>query len=148
MKTRISVIGATLAILFAGGAFATSHADGSSSMTVDSVEPIRVTLLPTVSIDATPSTSAANPARMRVADTAPITVTLLPTVHVKARANPELAVTLLPTIRVVATDEDSSIGNDRVAEAEDATPEAPLVDDTSAWSVEQPIGLHHRAVPR
>lgn len=147
MKTRIpQIIGATLAILFAGSAFATVYADGSTSMTVDSVEPVRVTLLPTVSIDATPSTSAANPARMRVADTAPQTVTLLPTVHVTARANPELAVTLLPTVRVFAPETGSPFDDDRIAD--EATPDVPLVDDTSAWSVEQPIGLHHRAVPR
>ena len=147
MKTRNpTIIGATLAILFAGSAFATAQADGSSSMTVDSVEPIRVTLLPTVSLDATRSTSAANPARMRVADTAPQTVTLLPTVHVNARANPELAVTLLPTVRVYASEPDMAIQDDRIAD--DAPREVPLVDDTSPWSVEQPIGFHHRSVPR
>ena len=146
MKTRISLIGAALAILFAGGAYATTPAD--VSMTVDSGEPVRATLLPTVSLDATSSTSAANPATMRVADAEPLEITLLPTVHVNARTSPDLAVTLLPTVRVYASGQESSIANDRVAEAKGAAADFPLVDDTSAWEVEQPIGLHHYATPR
>ncbi len=101
MKTRTSLIAATLATLIAGNAFANTHGeDAVSTMTVDSTAPIRATLLPTVSIDATSATSESNPARMRVAETQPIEVTLLPTVRVTAYTLNEVAAVLLPTIRV------------------------------------------------
>ena len=101
MKTRMSVIGATLATLFAASAFASTHAmDGAVSMTVDEGTPIRATLLPVVTLEATQATSEANPAKMSIAETAPLEVTLLPTVHVTAKQEPALATTLLPTVRV------------------------------------------------
>src|SRR5678815_393760 len=94
MKTRMSVIGATLATLFAASAFASTPAmDAAVSMTVDAGAPIRATLLPTVKLEATQATSEANPAKMSIADTAPLEVTLLPTVRVTAR-EPALATTL------------------------------------------------------
>jgi hypothetical protein len=146
MKTRISVIGATLATLFATGAVATAHADAPSTMTVDSDAPVRATLLPTVSIDATQSTSATNPARMRVADTAPFEVTLLPTVHVKAPTNPELAVTLLPTVYVTA--ESNFVSAEPVADVEGGTDDLRVDDIVSPSSLEKSFGLRTRTMPR
>ena len=115
MKTRILLIVATLATLIAGSATANTHEAGwSESMTVDAVEPVRATLLPVVSIDATQATSESNPATMRVADTAPIEVTLLPTVRITARMRQELATTLLPTVRVTPGLGDDRIVHDRI----------------------------------
>ena len=148
MKARISIIGATLATLFATSAFATAPADALSTMTVDSDAPIRATLLPTVSIDATQSTSATNPARMRVADTAPFEVTLLPTVHVKAPANPELAVTLLPTVYVTAASESASTLPEPVADVEDAARDVRAGEDETPWDARQPFGLRVHTMPR
>jgi hypothetical protein len=140
MKTRTSLIAATLATLFAGHAFANTHGeDAVSTMTIDSAAPIRATLLPTVSIDATS-------ARMRVADTAPIEVTLLPTVHVSARAEHDLAMTLLPTVRVTP-DSAATIVDDGIAEADDVT-SLPMIDDASPKTMIEPFGLRARAMPR
>jgi hypothetical protein len=148
MKTRMSVIGATLATLFAASAFASTHAtEAAVSMTVDEGAPIRATLLPTVTLEATQATSEANPARMTIADTAPLEVTLLPTVHVTARRQPELATTLLPTVRVTpestALLESMEIAESNVADA------LPFIDDASpSTTVEQPQGFRARSMPR
>ena len=148
MKTRTSLIAMTLATLIAGNAFANTHGeDAVSTMTVDSAQPIRATLLPTVSIDATPATSESNPARMRVAETAPIEVTLLPTVHVTAHAKEALAVTLLPTVRVTPTSA-ASAGADPIAEVDDFASDLPAIDDAAPATIEQPLGLRARAMPR
>lgn len=148
MKTRTSIIAATLATLIAGSAFANAHAlDAWQSMTVDAVAPVRATLLPTVSIDATPATSESNPAPMRVADTAPIEVTLLPTVRVTARGTQELAVTLLPTIRVTPASA-MLVAAGEIAEPDDFATEPPAVDDQSPSTIEQPLGLRARTMPR
>jgi hypothetical protein len=144
MKTRSMLIAATLATLFAGSALANAQ-DASQSMTVDTTAPIRATLLPMVSLDATSATSDSNPARMRVADTAPIEVTLLPTVHVTARLNPELATTLLPTIYVTAS---VSSESDAIAGADNASMDLPVIDDESASTDRQPLGLRARTMPR
>ncbi|HEV7490000.1 MAG TPA: hypothetical protein VGO25_04290 [Rhodanobacteraceae bacterium] len=145
MKARISIIGATLATLFAASAFATQQ-DASSTMTVDSDAPVRATLLPTVSIDATEATSAANPARMRIADTAPYEVTLLPTVHVKALSSPALAVTLLPTVYVTA--EADAVSTEPVADVEGGTNDLRVDDIASPSSLEKSFGLRTRTMPR
>ena len=152
MKTRMSVIGATLATLFAASAFASTHAmDAAVSMTVDEGAPIRATLLPTVTLEATQATSDANPAKMSIADTAPLEVTLLPTVHVTARQLPELATTLLPTVRVTpestALLESMEIAS--TAAESDAGDALPMIDDASpSTTVEQPLGLRARSMPR
>ncbi|HSS07735.1 MAG TPA: hypothetical protein VLK83_11440 [Rhodanobacteraceae bacterium] len=152
MKTRTLLIVATLATLIAGSATANTHEAGwSESMTVDAVEPVRATLLPVVSIDATQATSESNPATMRVADTAPIEVTLLPTVRITARMRQELATTLLPTVRVTpdsATIESSTIASDVIAEADGFASDLPVIDDKSPSTVEQPLSLRARAMPR
>jgi len=144
MKTQM-LIAATLATLFAGSAFANAS-DATQSMTVDDAAPIRATLMPIVSLDATPATSDANPAKMRVAQTAPLEVTLLPTVHVTARTNPELAVTLLPTIYVTASS--ASVADDTIAEADAVATDLPVIDDESASTEKQPLGLRARTMPR
>jgi hypothetical protein len=144
MKTRSMLIAATLATLFAGSAFANAQ-EATQSMTVDNAAPIRATLLPIVSLDATSATSDSNPARMRIADTAPIEVTLLPTVHVTARANPQLATTLLPTIYVTAS---ASSESETIAGADAAAMDLPVIDDEPASTRRQPLGLRARAMPR
>jgi hypothetical protein len=143
MKTQM-LIAATLATLFAGSALANAL-DATQSMTVDDTAPIRATLMPIVSLDATPATSESNPAKMRIADTAPLEVTLLPTVHVTARSNPQLAVTLLPTIYVTASA--SSVAGQAIAEAHDATTGLPVIDETAATK-KQPLSLRARTMPR
>jgi hypothetical protein len=153
MKTRMSaarmsVAGVTLATLFAANAFASTHAtDAAVSMTVEDSAPIRATLLPTVSLDATPATSESNPATMRIADTAPLEVVLLPTVHVTAR-QPALATTLLPTVRV--TPESTAVLESmEIADNDGTSGDLPLIDDESpSNAVEQPLGLRARAMPR
>jgi hypothetical protein len=147
MKTRTSLIAATLATLIAGNAFANTHGeDAVSTMTIDSAAPIRATLLPTVSIDATPATSESNPATMRIADTAPVEVTLLPTVHVSARTLREVAV-LLPTVRV--TPDSAAIADaDGIVEADGFATTLPAIDDTAPATDAQPFGLRARAMPR
>ncbi len=140
MKARIAMIGATLAILFANGALANPR-EADVTMTVDDAAPIRATLMPTVSIDATPATSESNPPAMRIADTAPLEVTLMPTVRVTAKRNPELAATLLPTVRVTATVE-------RYAGADAAVPDLPLIDDESPATVEPSLALRAYTMPR
>ena len=148
MKNRMSVIGATLATLFAASAFASTHAtDAAVSMTVDDAAPIRATLLPVVTLEATPATSESNPATMRVASTAPIEVTLLPTVHVTARVRQDLAVTLLPTVRVTPASA-ALVGADEVAEAEDVAAESPVSDDASPTMSKQALGLRARTMPQ
>ena len=130
MKTRTSLIAATLATLIAGTAFANTHGeDAVSTMTVDSAAPIRATLMPTVSIDATSATSESNPARMRVAETQPIEVTLLPTVRV--------------------TPGSAAIANgDTVVESDAFATELPAIDDDTPRAIEQPFGLRARTMPR
>jgi hypothetical protein len=147
MKTRMSVIGATLATLIAASAFASTHAtDAAVSMTVDEGAPIRATLLPTVTLEATQATSEANPAKMTIADTAPLEVTLLPTVHVTAR-EPALAATLLPTVRV--TPESTALLESMEIAESDAGDALPVIDDASpTTTVEQPLGLRARSMPR
>ena len=144
MKTRSMLIAATLATLFAGSAFANAQ-EASQSMTVDTTAPIRATLLPLVSLDATSATSDSNPARMRIADTTPIEVTLLPTVHVTARSNPELATTLLPTIYVTAS---ASSESETIAGSDAVEIDLPVIDDESASTDQQPFGLRARTMPR
>lgn len=147
MKTRMSVIGATFATLFAVSAFASTHAtDAAVSMTVDEGAPIRAILLPTVTLEATQATSEANPARMRVAETAPLEVTLLPTVRVTAK-QPALATTLLPTVRVTPTST-ALLESMEIAES-DFGNDLPVIDDASpSTTVEQPLGLRARSMPR
>lgn len=146
MKMQMTVIGAALATLFAASAFARD--DAASTMTVDSNAPIRATLLPTVSIDATPATSATNPATMRIADTAAMEVTLLPTVHVRAPASPELAVTLLPTVRVTASSGASSRLSEPVTDVEDVAQDLRIEGDESPATIARPFGLRTRTMPR
>ena len=143
MKTRMAMIGATLATLFAGSALAAAHTDGAW-MTVDGDAPVRAILLQTVSIDATAQTSEKNPPTMRVADTVPVEVTLLPTVHVTARSE-ALATTLLPTVRVTARAHDAQAA-DEIAEVERPVMDNARIDDESA--IEMPIGLQRRTMPR
>jgi hypothetical protein len=147
MKTRMSVIGATLATLIAASAFASTHAtDAAVSMTVDEGAAIRATLLPTVTLEATQATSEANPAKMTIADTAPLEVTLLPTVHITAR-EPALAATLLPTVRV--TPESTALLESMEIAESDAGDALPVIDDASpTTTVEQPLGLRARSMPR
>jgi len=147
MKTRMSVIGATLATLFAASAFASTPAtDAAVSMTIDEAAPIRATLLPTVTLEATPATSETNPAKMTIADTAPLEVTLLPTVHVTAKQQATLATTLLPTVRVTpgTTALLESMG---VAERA-AAAALPVIDDASPSTTIEPLGLRAHAMPR
>jgi hypothetical protein len=148
MKTRTSLIAMTLATLIAGNAFANTHGeDAVTTMTVDSAEPIRATLLPTVSIDATQATSESNPARMRVAETEPVEVTLLPTVRVTARLAREVAIVVLPTVRV--TPESAAVaGGDTLVEADDFAKQLPAIDDDTPAALAQPFGLRARAMPR
>jgi len=147
MKTRMSVIGATLATLFAASAFASTPAmDAAVSMTVDAGAPIRATLLPTVKLDATQATNDANPAKMSIADTAPLEVTLLPTVRVTAR-EPALATTLLPTVRV--TPESTALLESMEIAEHEAGDALPVIDDAlPSTTVERPLGLRARAMPR
>jgi hypothetical protein len=166
MKTRMSVIGATLATLFAASAFASTHAtDAAVSMTVDQNAPIRAILLPTVTLEATQATSEKNPAKMSVADTAPLEVTLLPTVHVTAKQEPALATTLLPTVHVTAkqeptlattllptihvTPESTALLESMEIAESDGGSDLPVIDDaTPSTTVEQPLGLRARTMPR
>jgi len=147
MKTRTSLIAATLATLIAGNALANTHGeDAVTTMTVDSTAPIRATLLPTVSIDATQATSDSNPARMRVAESQPIEVTLLPTVRVTAHTLSEVAMVVLPTVRVTP-DSAAIAGADPIVEADYAT-HLPAIDDDTPAAIEQPFGLRARTMPR
>ena len=148
MKTRTSLIAMTLATLIAGHAFANTHGeDAVSTMTVDSAQPIRATLLPTVSIDATQATSESNPARMRVAETEPVEVTLMPTVRVTARALSEVATTLLPTVHVTPYSA-AVAGADPIVETDDFSAKLPAIDDDTPAALEQPFGLRARTMPR
>jgi hypothetical protein len=147
MKTRISIVGVTLATLFVTSAFATAQ-DASSMMSVESNAPVRATLLPTVSIDATQATSATNPARMRVADTAPHEVTLLPTVHVRALSSSSLAVTLLPTVYVTAQSDTAGASSEPVADVESGAEGLRIDDIASPSSFEPSLGLRTRTMPR
>jgi len=148
MKTRMSVIGATLATLFAASAFASTHAtDAAVSMTVDEGTPIRATLLPLVTLEATQATSEANPAKMSIAETAPLEVTLLPTVHVTAKQEPTLATTLLPTVRV--TPDSTALLESMEIVRSDGGNDLPVIDDaTPSTTVEPPLGLRARSMPR
>jgi hypothetical protein len=148
MKTRMSVIGATLATLIATSAFASTHAtDAAVSMTVDEGTPIRATLLPLVTLEATQATSEANPAKMSIAETAPLEVTLLPTVHVTARQEPTLATTLLPTVRV--TPASTALLESMEVVTSDSANDLPVIDDaTPSTTVEPPLGLRARSMPR
>ena len=148
MKTRMSVIGATLATLFAASAFASTHAtDAAVSMTVDEGAPIRAILLPTVTLEATQATSEANPAKMSVANSTPVEITLLPTVHVTATTAPTLATTLLPTVRV--TPESTALLESMEIVDSDGGNDLPVIDDaTPSTTVEPPLGLRARSMPR
>jgi hypothetical protein len=146
MKTRMSVIGATLATLFAASALASTHAtDAAVSMTVDEGAPIRATLLPTVTLEATQATSEANPAKMSIADVAPLEVTLLPTVRVTAKRQPELATTLLPAVRV--TPESTALLESMEIADSDAGDALPVI-DASPWTAEPPRGFRASSMPR
>jgi hypothetical protein len=151
MKIRMSVIGATLATLFAANAFASTHAtEAAVSMTIEESAPIRATLLPLVTLEATQATSEENPAKMRIADTSPLEVTLLPTVHVSAK-EPALATTLLPTIRVTPAStallESMEVASTEAAD--NAGDVLPVTDDASpSMTFEQPLGLRTRSMPR
>ena len=148
MKTRMSVIGATLATLFAASAFASTPAmDAAVSMTVDAGAPIRATLLPTVKLDATQATSEANPAKMSIADTAPLEVTLLPTVRVTARLANEVAMIVLPTVRVTP-DSAAIVDADSIVEADGFVTKLPSIDDDTPTALAQPFGLRARTMPR
>jgi len=147
MKTRMSVIGATLATLFAASAFASTHAtDAVVSMSVDEGTPIRATLLPLVTLEATQATSDANPAKMSIAETAPLEVTLLPTVHVTAKQEPALATTLLPTVRVTP-DSTAQLESMEIAQSDDGN-DLPVIDDASPSMTVEPLGLRARTMPR
>ena len=146
MKARLVTI-ATL-LLIAGGAFAKTVAEPTVTMTVDDAAPIRATLLPEVSVDATPATSDANPATMRVANTEPLQITLLPTVHVTARGTSELAIVELPTVRVTAQ-AGTALESMEIAQADDALPALPVIDDeTPTLDTAAPLGLRARTMPR
>ena len=147
MKTRMSVIGATLATLFAASAFASTHAtEAAVSMTVDEAAPIRATLLPAVTLEATQATSDSNPAKMTIAGTAPLEVTLLPTVRVTARRASTLATTWLPTVRV--TPEPTALLESMEIAESDAADALPVIDDGSPSMASEPLGLRARAMPR
>jgi hypothetical protein len=148
MKTRTSLIAATLATLIAGNAFANTHGeDAVTTMTVDSTAPIHATLLPTVSIDATSATSELNPARMRVAETEPVEVTLLPTVRVTAILAREVAMIVLPTVRV--TPYSAAIADaDSVVEASGFATKLPAIEDDTPAAFAQPFGLRAHTMPR
>jgi hypothetical protein len=143
MKTQSLMIATTLATLIATSAFAAAQ-DVDTSISVDGTAPIRATLLPLVSIDATQATSESNPAAMRIADTAPIEVTLLPTVHVTARLNPEVAAILLPTVRVTAV----AGSADERDEVTDVAPNFEFAGETSRSHPERPLHLRTRTTPR
>jgi hypothetical protein len=146
MKTQSLMIATTLATLIATSAFAAAQ-DVDTSISVDGTAPIRATLLPLVSIDATQATSESNPAAMRIADTAPIEVTLLPTVHVTARQEPTLATTLLPTVRV--TPASTALLEAMEVVTSDSGNDLPVIDDaTPSTTVEPPLGLRARSMPR
>lgn len=145
MKARLITI-ATL-LVFAGSAFANTTVDTPVSMTIDDTAPVRAILLPVVSIDATPATSAANPARMRVADTEPVEVTLLPTVHVTARQKSEVAMIELPTVHVTAA-AGTALESMEIADIDDALPALPVIDDAAPTLDTAPLGLRARSMPR
>ena len=145
MKARLITI-ATL-LLFASSAFANTHSEVAVSMTVDDAAPIRATLLPVVSVDATPETSERNPATMRVADTEPLQVTLLPTVHVTARQAAEVAIVELPTVRVTAS-AGTALESMEIADTDAALPALPVIDDASPTVDTAPLGLRARTMPR
>ena len=138
---KIRLMTATLATLIAGSAFARSPIE--VAMIVDNDAPIAATLMPTVSVDATPATSDTNPATMRIADTAPVAITLMPTVHVFARGDDVLATTTLPTVRVTPTREDM----ESVAAADDEIVALPAIDQEPARA-EHSFGLRARTMPR
>jgi hypothetical protein len=138
---KIRLMTATLATLIAGSAFARSPIE--VTMIVDNDAPIAATLMPTVSVDATPATSETNPATMRIADTAPVAITLMPTVHVTAHSQDALATTMLPTVRVTPTREDM----EALAEADDEIVALPAIDQEPA-RVEHSFGLRARTMPR
>lgn len=74
---------ACIGCAFAFASPAITANDAAATMSVDQDAPLRVTLMPTLSVFA----STANPDHgvMRAATTAPLAATLLPTVHVTAR---------------------------------------------------------------
>ena len=148
MKTRMAVIGISPATLFAAIAFCSTHAtDAAVSMTVDEGTPIRATLLPLVTLEATQATSEANPPKMSIAETAPLEVTLLPTVHVTAKQEPALATTLLPTVRV--TPDSTALLESMEIVQSDGGSDLPVIDDaTPSTTVEPPLGLRARSMPR
>ncbi|HKE48099.1 MAG TPA: hypothetical protein VKB52_08535 [Rhodanobacteraceae bacterium] len=145
MKARLITI-ATL-LLFAGSAFANTNSDAAVTMTVDDAAPIRATLLPQVSVDATSTTSERNPATMRVADTEPMQITLLPTVHVTARQAAEVAIVVLPTVRVTAS-AGTALESMEIADTDAALPALPVIDDASPTIDNAPPGLRARTMPR
>jgi hypothetical protein len=93
------------------------------------------------------ATSEANPAKMSIAETAPLEVTLLPTVHVTARQEPTLATTLLPTVRV--TPASTALLESMEVVTSDSANDLPVIDDaTPSTTVEPPLGLRARSMPR
>lgn len=117
-KTR--TIAAACAVASLAIASAAHAGDVATSMRIEARAPLRVTLMPTVSVDADAATSEA---RMRVADVAPIEATLMPTVYVTADVPRERNAALLPVVRVIADREavesfaDEEAGESRIAES-------------------------------
>ena len=130
MNHRIALIRLAAIAALIGSGIATAHnvdaEEAAAQATIDARAPLSATLLPTVSVDATPATSESNPATMRIADTAPLRVTLLPTVYVTARAQREETAVLLPTVRVTPTS-----APDAIADADEAMPELPAIEEAA-----------------
>ena len=147
MKTQYALIRFAVVAVLLGSASAIAYTvdaqDAAASVTVDARAPLDATLLPTVSVDATQATSESNPATMRIADAAPLRVTLMPTVYVNARAERDTTAVLLPTVRVTAT-----IPASEVADADEATPVIPAIDDTASTSVAHSLVSLARTMPR
>ena len=149
MKNRMSVMNAAFATVLAGCVFATTHAnaqDAQVDATIQARAPLRATLMPTVSVDATAATSESNPATMRVARTQPLQVTLLPTVYVSAKTEPEIAATLLPTVRVTARADANSHDVVRIVDNDGAVSALPTVD--AAPSRREPPAMRVGSMPR
>jgi hypothetical protein len=147
MKNPFALIRLAVVAVLLGSAGAIAQTvdaqDATSPVTVEARAPLSATLLPTVSVDATPSTSESNPATMRIAATEPLRVTLLPTVYVNARAEREETATLLPTVRVTARYDAAE-----VADASDAAPEMPAIDGASPTSAAHSLVSRARTMPR
>jgi hypothetical protein len=105
---RVVSISAALGCAFALAPQAMAASDAATTMSVDQDAPLRVTLMPTLSVFA----SRTDPGRTRthMATTTPLAATLLPTVHVTAHpvepyasAQPHARTTAWPQAARVAT---------------------------------------------